>query len=88
MLSGKTLSKLKSTCNHPECIEEATTHWALVDLCEKHREMIKEETDKYYSETRRLPYTERVEYLKIAHLIPWSIANLGEVLPSGEIRGD
>lgn len=60
-------------CCYPGCDQEATSTWALVPLCIHHHKSIEEETDKYYNADRsnRIPYGERVTYLKIVEQVPF-----------------
>lgn len=67
----------RMTCKYPNCSRNATVHWALVPLCHLHRAVIEMETQRYYNGTARMRYEQRVEYLKIAHLIPWSQVVMG-----------
>lgn len=66
-------TKSKPKCRFPDCGRTATTHWALVDLCDEHREIIRKETVQYYR-IQKSSYWERVNYHKISHLVPWSRA--------------
>jgi hypothetical protein len=68
--------KEKHKCKYPDCGKPATTHWALVDLCDEHREVIRKETYVYYR--NRITYWNREEYHKISDLIPWSRAMNGK----------
>lgn len=58
-------------CMYPRCKAAASQTWALVPLCQGHREEISSETETYYSKPSMI-YHERVRYLKIVPLIPWS----------------
>lgn len=58
-------------CQYPDCKAAATRTWALVPLCQDHQSAIKAETLRYYA-VHSVSYQDRVEYLKIMHLIPWS----------------
>lgn len=70
-----------AVCEYPQCAKTATKTWALVDLCDLHHKWIKEETDKYYNgkSSERIKEDERVAYRVIAHKIPWSKVNMGEL---------
>ncbi|OMF95059.1 hypothetical protein BK146_16930 [Paenibacillus sp. FSL R7-0333] len=58
-------------CMYPRCKEAASQTWALVPLCEGHRQEISAETALYYSKGS-MTYHERARYMRILHLIPWS----------------
>lgn len=75
-------------CKYPQCRKRSEKTWALVPLCDDHHEIIKKETADYYKSYSGFRYHHRVEYLKIAKIIPWSRVNMGEVMPSGKIRRD
>lgn len=62
-------------CMIPDCPENANTTWALVPVCQKHRDQILKETDHYYD--RLITYNKREIYQKISCLIPWSQRNMG-----------
>jgi hypothetical protein len=66
-MSGK---KKPPKCKYPDCGKPATTHWALVDLCDEHRKVIAKETYQYYR--GQFTYEERTRYHYISHLIPWA----------------
>lgn len=57
-------------CKYPRCRNKAEKTFALVDLCEKHYELISEETKSYYA--RKIGMYEREHYYKISSYIPWS----------------
>lgn len=57
-------------CQYPDCKAAATETWALVPLCEHHREAVRAETAQYYN--RRITYHMRHFYMGIMPLIPWS----------------
>ena len=69
-------------CKYPDCHRNAAITWALVPLCRMHKSVIEAETARYYANERsvRIKYEERTEYLKIAHLIPWSQVSMGKVI--------
>ena len=56
-------------CSHILCSSAATTSWALVPICRKHREKIEEEHAQYYQ--RRIISINRRNYMDIYHLTPW-----------------
>jgi hypothetical protein len=68
------LQRRSRKCKYPECNNNAAKTWALVDLCGEHHDIIKVETDRYYSgktlSVKR--YEQRPHYYEIARLIPWS----------------
>ena len=68
-------------CKYPDCSRNAAEHWAMVPLCHEHKAIIKAETLRYYGSdtSSRMKYSDRVEFLKIAHLIPWSQLAQGKV---------
>lgn len=67
-------------CHYPHCKKLANRLWALVPLCDQHYEDIRDETKLYYERPgASIKYEERTEYLKIAHLIPWSMVSQGMV---------
>ncbi|CAM3879009.1 hypothetical protein COLU111180_12170 [Cohnella lubricantis] len=74
-------------CKYPGCPKRARKTWALVPLCDDHHEVIRAETQRYYNGSVNAKYNLRLEYLKIAKLIPWSRLKMGEVLPDGSLRG-
>jgi hypothetical protein len=66
-------------CTYPKCMLIATTSWALVPMCEDHRELIADETARHYKgEGGSAEAASRPCYMKIAHLIPWSKLMLGK----------
>ncbi len=62
-----------SKCKYPNCCNEATKTFALVDLCERHFDLIMDETKLFYA--REIVYHQRIQYLKISSLIPCSKEN-------------
>lgn len=59
-------------CQFPECSIAATKPWALLPLCDKHHELIRAETSKYYNGLgEKIEVAQRPNYykidLKIAH---------------------
>ncbi|GIP38592.1 hypothetical protein J31TS4_18720 [Paenibacillus sp. J31TS4] len=59
-------------CRYPGCYQPSTKSWALVELCDEHQGDIRRETDKYYRSSGGVKQEGRINYLKIAELIPWS----------------
>ena len=57
-------------CQYPQCNIKAVYSFSLVTLCSSHYETITLETALYYE--KEIEYNERVHFLKIAILIPWS----------------
>ncbi|OKP97741.1 hypothetical protein [Paenibacillus sp. P46E] len=58
-------------CRYPDCKAAALQTWALVPLCAEHRELIREETERYYNQ-QKMPYHDRKHFMQIMPLIPWS----------------
>ena len=68
-------------CKYPECTHDAALSWALVSLCEKHYELIKDETEKFYTKKiySKTEFERRPHYLKISNMIPWSKERQGKL---------
>lgn len=56
-------------CKYNSCKAKATHTWALVDLCEDHYEMVKDEVNEYYR--KRIFKNERAVFQKIKKFTPW-----------------
>lgn len=56
-------------CMVTGCSNTATTHWAVVPICNEHRQEIADETHRYYSRT--IGREQRFVYAEIEHLTPW-----------------
>lgn len=57
-------------CKVKECVNKADVTWALVPVCEAHKQKIIEEQRRYYS--KRINEGDRTTLNTIKHLIPWS----------------
>lgn len=56
-------------CKYPSCGKGTTSTWALVPVCQKHRNLIHDETMRYYR--RSIKQSDRIHYQKIQRLTPW-----------------
>jgi hypothetical protein len=56
-------------CEFPGCKQHATTSWALVPLCEEHKDVVRHETMHYYA--KNITRDERGSYQQIERLTPW-----------------
>lgn len=71
-------------CQYKGCKEDHTTHFALVELCDRHEGLIRKETRRFYDRTTMHGYqaseqSMRKHYMRIAHLIPWSKVRKGRL---------
>lgn len=70
---------MRIDCHYPDCRRAGTHQFALVPLCEQHREDIRHETAKFYGRKGDKDEMEhRPIYMSIAQYVPWSKPSLDD----------